>query len=204
MNFLLYLLKNPTEFPKTVLAFLRGLFYIVYYRIFARRVRIGFPFMAYAKVSISGPGRVKIGRGCDAFKNVFKGLSIVTLSSGADVEIGEKCSLGGLTIRCRSKVTIGDRVMTAVCLVQDSFYISDVSSTEGRPVPAPRPITIGRNVWLGGECIILGGTSIGEDSVVAAGALCLDVSIKNYSLVSGNPAKKSLPIERLLRFKAAR
>lgn len=203
MNFFLYLLKNPNEIPKTVLALLRGLFYIVYYRIFAHSVKIGFPFLAYAKVNISGPGRVEIGGGCDVFKNVFKGLAIVTLSKDSIVEIGKKCSLGGLTIRCRTKVTLGDRVMTAVSLVQDSFFIYEESITEGRSVPESKPASIGPNVWLGGECIILGGSSIGEDSVVAAGALCIDASMKDYSLVSGNPARKALPIERLLRFKVA-
>lgn len=203
MNLFLYLLKHPGEIPKNVLALLRGTFYIVYYRIFARSVKIGFPLMAYAKVSISGPGRVEIGRGCAVFKNVFKGLTIVTLSSSAVVEIGEKCSLGGLTVRSRAKVTIADRLMTAVCLVQDSLYISDAEVAKGRLVPGPKPVTIGQNVWLGGECIILGGTSIGEDSVVAAGAVCMDASFKDYALVAGNPAKKGLPIDKLLRFKAA-
>lgn len=204
MKFLLSLLKklrDPANLLKTVLALLRGSFYIVYYGIFSNSVKIGFPFLVYAKVSISGSGRVQIGSHCTVFKNVFKGLTIVTLSKDSIVEIGNRCALGGVTIRCRTKVTLGDRVMTAVSLIQDSFFICDESIPAGITVPESKPISIGPNVWLGGECIILGGSSIGEDSVVAAGALCIDTSIRDYSLVIGNPAKKTLPIDKLMRFK---
>lgn len=34
-----------------------------------------------------------------------------------------------------------------------------------------RPVTIGRNVWIGGGAIILPGLTIGDDAVIGAGAV---------------------------------
>ncbi|NNF77786.1 MAG: sugar O-acetyltransferase, partial [Rhizobiales bacterium] len=41
------------------------------------------------------------------------------------------------------------------------------------------PITIGNGAWLGAACTILGGTTVGEKAVIAAGAVTKgDVSAK--------------------------
>lgn len=51
-----------------------------------------------------------------------------------------------------------------------------------------KPINIGNSVWIGGGAIICPGVSIGDGSVIAAGA----VVVKNVPpnvLVGGNPAK---------------
>lgn len=36
---------------------------------------------------------------------------------------------------------------------------------------AAYPITIGRNVWIGGEAVVRPGVAIGDDAIVGAGAL---------------------------------
>jgi maltose O-acetyltransferase len=51
-----------------------------------------------------------------------------------------------------------------------------------------RPITIGDNVWLGGGVIVLGGVSIGENTVVGAGAVVTRDLPANVIAV-GNPAR---------------
>jgi maltose O-acetyltransferase len=51
-----------------------------------------------------------------------------------------------------------------------------------------RPITIGNNVWLGGGVIVCPGVSIGENTVVGAGAVVVRDLPANV-LAVGNPAK---------------
>jgi maltose O-acetyltransferase len=53
---------------------------------------------------------------------------------------------------------------------------------------AAQPITIGDNVWLGGGVIVLPGVSIGENTVVGAGAVVTRDLPANVVAV-GNPAR---------------
>lgn len=50
-----------------------------------------------------------------------------------------------------------------------------------------RDIWIGERVFIGTHCAILGGTSIGDGSVIGAGVILHDVQIPPGSLVVGNP-----------------
>lgn len=196
--------SDPVYFLNGLIALLRGSLYIVYYRLFRKNIKIGFPFKAFSKVAIIGPGAVKIGKSCSVYKNVFRGLTIVTSSSDSVVVIGERCALGGLTIRCDKRVEIGDRVMTANSLIQDSFFLNQDKTKPlsiDKLVPEPAEISIGNNVWLTLGCILLGGCNVGNDCVIAAGSWCFKSKTGDYSIAIGNPVKKTLPIEKLQRLK---
>ena len=51
-----------------------------------------------------------------------------------------------------------------------------------------RPVTIGRNVWIGGGAIILPGVTIGDDAVVGAGSVVTG-DVAAGVTVLGNPAR---------------
>lgn len=50
------------------------------------------------------------------------------------------------------------------------------------------PIVIEKDVWIGASVTILGGITIGEKSIVAAGSIVIK-DVPSYSIVAGNPAK---------------
>lgn len=54
-----------------------------------------------------------------------------------------------------------------------------------------RPIHIGNDVWIGGNVTIMPGLTIGNNVVIAAGAV-VTKDVPNNSLVAGVPAKKSV------------
>lgn len=51
-----------------------------------------------------------------------------------------------------------------------------------------KPVTIGRNVWIGGGAIILPGVTIGDDAIIAAGAV-VTRAVAPGMTVKGNPAR---------------
>jgi len=49
-------------------------------------------------------------------------------------------------------------------------------------------ITIENDVWIGMDCIIMSGITIGNGSIIAAGSVVTS-NVQPYSIVGGNPAK---------------
>ena len=55
-----------------------------------------------------------------------------------------------------------------------------------------RPVTIGKNVWVGGGALILPGVTIGDDAIIGAGSV-VTRDVPAASTVVGNPAR---PVRR--------
>ena len=121
--------------------------------------------------------------------------SFVSTSAGQAplLEIGSDTYLGGrFVVSVGSRVSIGSHV-----LISDSVVISD---NPGHPLDAMKrrtqgvdrdqikPITIGDDVWIGRDCKIMPGVTIGEGSVIGTGSV-VTKDIPPYSLAIGTPAK---------------
>lgn len=61
-------------------------------------------------------------------------------------------------------------------------------ATEDRFTEELLPVNIGNDVWIGAASTVLGGISIGNGAVVAAGAVVIE-DVKPYSIVGGVPAR---------------
>lgn len=61
-------------------------------------------------------------------------------------------------------------------------------SLETRTIAYPYPVTIGQNVWIGSSATILPGGTIGDNSIVAAGAVATK-DVPENTLVAEVPAK---------------
>lgn len=198
-------IRRPGLLMGKLWALLRGSLYSVFYRLLSGgRVVIRFPFFAYTRVRISGKGRVLIGSGCSAYINAFDHLTITTLTEEALVTIGQGCSLGGATIRGANRIQVGNRVMMAACLIQDvPFFSHKETREEAMERQHGQFISIGDSVWLSSRSIVLNGSSLGNRSVLAVGAVLFGSSVVERCLVLGNPACRPLPIGGLLQLKAA-
>lgn len=51
-----------------------------------------------------------------------------------------------------------------------------------------KPVTIGHNVWIGGKAIVNPGVRIGNNVVIASGAV-VTKDVPDNIVVGGNPAK---------------
>jgi acetyltransferase-like isoleucine patch superfamily enzyme len=57
-----------------------------------------------------------------------------------------------------------------------------------RAITIGKPIVIERNVWIAAGATIIGGVTVGENSVVAAGSV-VTKNVPPNTLVGGNPAR---------------
>jgi len=101
---------------------------------------------------------------------------------GRNVFVNQNCTfydLGGLDI--------GDDVMIGpnVSLITSGHPIEP---SKRRASVVAKPIVIERNVWIAAGATIIGGVTIGENSVVAAGSV-VTKDVAANTLVGGNPAR---------------
>lgn len=70
-----------------------------------------------------------------------------------------------------------------------SFENIVITATHNRDdfnIVKARPIVIGKNVWITTRCIILGGVTIGDNSVIGAGSV-ISRDIPANCFAAGNP-----------------
>ena len=104
------------------------------------------------------------------------------ISVGRNVFVNQNCTfydLGGLDIA--DDVMIGPNVS----LITSGH---PVEPSQRRAFVIGKPIVIERNVWIAAGATIIGGVTVGENSVVAAGSV-VTKDVAANTLVGGNPAK---------------
>ncbi|MFU2122968.1 sugar O-acetyltransferase [Gallibacterium anatis] len=108
---------------------------------------------------------------------------------GFNIEVGNNFFANyQCTILDSGKVSIGDNVMFApnVSLYTVGHPLHYQQRNQG--YEQAKEIIIEDNVWIGGSCVILGGVTIGENSVIGAGSV-VTKSIPANSLAFGNPCR---------------
>ena len=114
------------------------------------------------------------------------------LKSKGELRIGDRAICGrNATVHCHSAVTIGDDVGLAERVtITDSDHANDGSDTwfMDQPVHADE-VVLGRNVFCATNAVVLRGTRIGANSVVAAGAVVTGGEHPSGWLIGGVPAK---------------
>lgn len=107
---------------------------------------------------------------------------------GYNIEIGENFySNHNLTIVDVCKVTIGNNVMFGPH-VMISTGTHPIDPIERQQTEYGMPITIGHNVWVGGNVSILPGVTIGDNCVIGAGSV-VTRDIPENSVAVGNPCR---------------
>lgn len=94
----------------------------------------------------------------------------------------------GLVILDAAPVTFGDDVMIGPSvLISTATHPLDAAKRK-KGIETAKPIKIGNNVWIGMGAKILEGVTIGDNAVIAAGAV-VNKDVQANFLVAGVPAK---------------
>jgi len=136
--------------------------------------------------------------------------SVIFETSQGEVKIGNRSYVGEYKIICRSSVIIEDDVFIAwggYIYDHDSHsmdyrermkdieqqlldYKSGISfiANKNWDVVNTKPIRICSHAWIGLNCIILKGVTIGEGAIVGAGSV-VTKDVPAWNVVGGNPAR---------------
>lgn len=109
--------------------------------------------------------------------------------NGANIHVGDGfLSNFNVTILDIAPVHIGDYVMIGPNTVITT--VGHPLSRRGRRAMMAKadPVTIGSDVWIGGNCVILSGVRIGDNVIVAAGAV-VTKDVPSNCVVAGVPAR---------------
>lgn len=106
---------------------------------------------------------------------------------GKNINIGEDVFINACChFQDHGGVTIGDG-----CQIGHNVVFATLNhelEPEKRKTTRPAPIVLGKNVWIGSNATILQGVTIGDNAVVAAGAV-VTKDVPPNTVVGGVPAK---------------
>ncbi|MED3550279.1 sugar O-acetyltransferase [Cytobacillus praedii] len=106
---------------------------------------------------------------------------------GKNITIGKNVFFNtGCSFQDRGGITIGDGSLIGMNVTIAT--LNHGLPLETRNITYPSPVVIGKNVWIGSNATILPGVKIGDNSVVAAGAV-VTKDVPENTIVAGVPAK---------------
>jgi len=134
---------------------------------------------------------VSSSKRCTA-SSIFAPTKLRTWTKSGQIIIGNNVDLNGTSITARSKIiTIGSGTIIApnVTIMDSDFHglWPPENRTLNPSFENDGDVTIGKNVWIGSQSIILKGVEIGDNAVIAAGSIVVK-EVPHNVLVGGSPA----------------
>lgn len=111
----------------------------------------------------------------------------MNITVGKNVFINSSCHLqdwGG--------ITIDDNTFIGHCVTIATINHGLAPDKRGEHIP--KGVTVGSDVWIGSNAVILPGVTIGKGAVIAAGAV-VTKDVPENTVVGGNPARVIKNIE---------
>lgn len=142
--------------------------------------------------------KIKLGNDVtinSSFFSNFIGLyqrTILVARDRGSISIGNHVGMSGVTIYARKEIIVEDDVtIGANTKIFDNDFHSLNPEERRNDVfdnLVSKPVKIGKNAFIGCNCIILKGTEIGENCVVGAGSV-VHGKFENDCIIAGNPAR---------------
>lgn len=170
----------------------------LYFKVNAIRVKIRainkFAFFKRMDIVFGKNVIVKRNRGHHSFGKklmIFDNSIFEVFSKNASIKIGDNCFFSyGVILACAISIELGNNVWIGeYTSIRDSTHNFSSIHPMGEGLPDKRdPVKIGNNVWIGRGCLILPGTIIEDNVLIAANSVVKGLCNRN-SLYAGNPAR---------------
>lgn len=134
-------------------------------------------------------GNNKVYRDARVYDSVIGRYTYISTGTTlVNATLGSFCSIGPNVL-----IGLGNHPIDWLS-THPSFYsvrmqANQTFATENRFTAEFIPVSIGNDVWIGASSTILGGVSIGDGAIVAAGAV-VTKDVDAYSIVGGVPARQ--------------
>jgi acetyltransferase-like isoleucine patch superfamily enzyme len=151
--------------------------------------------IAFPPTVIYGEQRIEIGEGTTVgpLATISAGMpSQADLQGDPVITIGDRCSLGkGIGIVGHERIELGNDIWTGhyVYVTDQNHGYEDVDLPIGTQMWHNEPVSIGDGSWLGHGAVVLPGSKIGRNVVIAAGAVVAGIEVPDFSVVAGVPAR---------------
>ena len=120
--------------------------------------------------------------------NMYNRVKLMADKPDSLIKIGRNTRIHGSCIHAFSQVIIGENCLIAAnCQIFDASGHSSQISNRLESQGESKPISIGNNVWIGANSIILPGVNIGDGAIIGAGSVVVK-SIPSNVIAGGNPA----------------
>lgn len=112
---------------------------------------------------------------------------------GINIKLGKNVFINsGCCFQDHAGIEIGDGTLIGHQVVIAT--LNHAQDPVSRADMFPKPVKIGKNVWIGAHATILPGVTIGDNAIIAAGAV-VTKDVENNVVAGGVPAKKIKDIE---------
>jgi len=146
---------------------------------------------------------IQFGDGCvfrsDLESNLIgvnRACIVSTHSNHATISIGNGCGFSGASIGIKDSLLMGDNVQVGAnsYITDFDWHAMDPADRDNPDLISASGVKIEDNVWLGLNCVVLKGVTIGANSIIGAGSVVTkDVPVN--SICAGNPCRVLRTIE---------
>lgn len=144
--------------------------------------------------------KIILGKGCTLVSNSKYNIAginhpviLATLAPGALIQIGA-VGISGASICAAKKIIIADHsgVGANSNLYDNDFHSINATARRNQKSideAKSKAIIIGKDVWIASNVTILKGVEIGDEAIIAAGAIVTGL-VPSKTIYAGNPARK--------------
>jgi acetyltransferase-like isoleucine patch superfamily enzyme len=181
---------------RKIVLLIENLLFNMYYK---KKLKNTVNIFGWPIVSVKRGSKMEIGKNLTLISESFfsePGVNhpviLRTLTSNANLRIGDDVGISGGGICCAEKISIGNNVMMgANTFITDTDFhpVYHENRRYSKENIKTSPVRIEDNVFLGMNVIVLKGVKIGKNSIIAAGSI-VSSDIEENCIAGGIPARK--------------